>query len=215
MNINLRTLQSTLERKLGLLDTLKNRDCGLFDKGTSNEAWHQEVELLQNEIDELFQSFDEQMNDFNCKDIMVIDRYEALLQSLKRDYTNICQFIDSRKKRSSLFGKSIVDYQNIQMEHIDNSKIRSQLFREKGALEVSIDCINNIMDQAVRTTTSLKNQHNILRNINDKARNLKKKSLYNVGLLINSILSLQFRQEILLTFVFCCLVIFIVYWKFK
>ncbi|OII71769.1 uncharacterized protein cubi_00576 [Cryptosporidium ubiquitum] len=232
MSISLRGIQNALENKLGELDKLKSHDCNFeFDiildkeeKGaikegvniTNEPKWDIEVQNLKNDIRCLFDSFEKEI-DLLDNDGVNTDRYNALLQNLKHDYINICKYIDSRKKKFKLFGKSNTSpgkkYQKLYIDKNSESLDRFQLYREKNALKDSVSNINSIIDQALNTTQSLSTQKQTLKLIFEKTRTMKKKSINNIQSVINSIINLQRRQNLVVVIVLILFIIIIIYFK--
>lgn len=231
MSINIRGIQNELETKLGLLDFLKGQEWNeeleldiegknFVVKGTqeiSESNWNKEVEFLKLEINDLFDLFEKEVDLLSCDNFNYVDRYTTLMQTLKRDYNNICRYIDSRKKRFKLFNKTNKavenQYQTINIDVDKDTFERSQLFRERGALQESLSYLNSIFEQAGRTTASLKEQRYAIKSILDKTRSLRKKSINNIQTTINLISNLKIRQNFVVLFVFCCLVLIILYIK--
>ncbi|KAH8581817.1 uncharacterized protein ELE39_001947 [Cryptosporidium sp. chipmunk genotype I] len=232
MSISLRGIQSALENKLGELDTLKSYDWSLeFDlfvdeeeKGAVKKGenimnkpkWDVEVQSLKNDICCLFDSFEREVDLLN-NDGINTDRYSALLHSLKHEYINICSYIDSRKKRVSLFSKSNAlsgdKYQKLYIDKNTESFERSQLYKEKNIIKDSVSSINSIIDQALNTTQSLGGQNQTLKLIFDKTRAMRKKSISNIQSVVNSIVNLQIRQNFIVSVLFILFVICIIYFK--
>lgn len=232
MSISLRGIQNALENKLGELDTLKSHDLNFeFDvivdeeendtikegvNGMSESKWDVEVQSLKSDIYSLFDSFEKEIDLLN-NDGINVDRYNALLQNLKHDYVNICKYIDSRKKRFKLFAKSNATPRNkYQKLYIDrNSEFfdRSQLYKEKNILKDSVSSINSIIDQALNTNHSLSSQKQTLKLIFEKTGTMKKKSINNIQRVVNSIINLQKRQNLVIAIVLMIFIIIIIYFK--
>lgn len=228
MSISLRSIQNALESKLEELDTLKSSGWEQeFDiivgeeekaemKGGMNTMsmprWDIEVQNLKNDICCLFDSFEREIDSLN-HDGHNTERYSALFQNLKRDYINICNYIDSRKKRFKLFSSSNVysggKYQKLHFDKDPDSFERSQLYREKNTLKESISSISSIIDQALNTSQSLNNQKQILKLIFDRTRTMRKKSINNIQSTVNSIINLKMRQNFVVAITMISLIIII------
>lgn len=228
MSISLRGIQNALESKLEELDTLKSSGWDQeFDtivgeeekaemKGgihtMSMQRWDIEVQNLKNDICYLFDSFEREIDSLK-NDGLNTERYGALFQNLKRDYINICNYIDSRKKRFKLFSNSNVysggKYQKLYVDNDPSSFERSQLYKEKSTLKESISSISSIIDQALNTSHSLNNQKQILKLVSDRIRTMRKKSINNIQSTVNSIINLKMKQNCIIAITIISFIIII------
>ncbi|KAK6591084.1 hypothetical protein RS030_111745 [Cryptosporidium xiaoi] len=227
MSVHLRGIQVELENKLGLLDSLKSKswseehDCEAGDEITFNNrgmdktSWISEIELLKSDINDLFNSFEKEMSYIKCESFISSDRYENLIQALKNDYINICRYIDSRRKKLNLFMKNTESkFQSLNFEKTGGDSFeRAQLFGEKKSLQDSISQLSSIVEQARSSTQSLIAQNQTIKNISEKTRSLRKKSINRISNVINLIKNLQTRQNFILAFVFIFLVSVTLYIK--
>ncbi|KAH8740999.1 hypothetical protein FG386_002545 [Cryptosporidium ryanae] len=226
MSVHLRGIQIELENKLGLLDSLKSKGLNedhdyeagedtTFNNGTMDkDFWTSEVELLKSDINDLFDSFEKEMDYIKCDSFISSDRYETLIQALKHDYMNICRYIDSRRKKLNLFTRNTKSkFQSLNIEETEDSFERSKLFAEKKSLQDSILQLSSIVEQAQLSTKSLIAQNQTIKNVLERTRSLRKKSINRILSVINSITSLQTRQNFTLVFVFILLILLTLYIK--
>ncbi|KAJ1605007.1 transmembrane domain-containing protein [Cryptosporidium canis] len=215
MSINLRGIQVALENKLEELDKLKSSGWDHeFDvlgeeeaemKGEFNtmslQCWDNEVQGLRDDICCLFDSFKNEIDSLSHSGINT-ERYNCLFQNLKRDYTNICNYIESRRRRFNLFSKSNISsgskYQKLYVDKDSTSLERSQLYREKNSLIESISNISSVIDQAINTSQSLNNQKRILKHVLDKTRTMRKKSISEIQSIAISIINLKMKQNVVI-----------------
>ena len=225
MSIHLRGIQNELENKLELLDSLKSKSWAenydfeskeenIFNNIEMDEnSWINEIEMLKSDINDLFDSFEKEINYVKCDSFILTDRYETLIQALKHDYANICRYIDSRKKRLCLFKKK----SEFKFHNLGNGKEefseRSQLFTEKRSLQDSISQLNSIVEQARSSTQSLISQNQTIRMVLERTRLMRKKSINKILNLISSIANLQVKQNLILIFTIIFLVSIILYVK--